>query len=70
MGREIIDVEGNKSWEKPNIHTVPLAMYMCKGSEGGQSIKQNIQPENEGVTIPAQVKWMSNPRAIKGREQT
>jgi hypothetical protein len=32
-------------------------------------MREEIQAENEGVTIPAQVRWLSNPRTIKEREQ-
>jgi len=32
-------------------------------------MREEIQAENEGVTIPAQVRWLSNPRTIKEREE-
>jgi hypothetical protein len=55
--------------EKLKIHTVPLVRYMGKGTEGLQKMTEEIQAENEGVTIPAQVRWLLNPRTIKEREQ-
>jgi len=65
----IIDVEGNESWERLKIHTILLLRYIGKGTEGLQKMRQEIQAENEGVAIPAQVRWLSNPRIIREREQ-
>ena len=62
-------MEENESWEKLNIHRVPLLRYMGKGSEGLQKMREEIQAENQGVTIPAQVRWLSNSCTIKVREQ-
>jgi hypothetical protein len=42
---------------------------MCKCTEGLQVIREEIQGENAGVTIPAELRWLSNPRTIKEREQ-
>ena len=69
MDKGIIDVEGNESWERLKIHTVPLVRYMGKGTEGLQKMKEEIQAGNDGVAIPAQVRWLSNPRIIREREQ-
>jgi len=69
VDKVIIDVEGNESWERLKIHTVPLMRYMGKGTEGLQKMKEEIQAENKGVTIPAQVRWLSNPRTIEERGQ-
>jgi len=69
FGKGIIDVEGNESWERLKIHTIPLVRYIGKGTKGHQKMREEIQAENEGVTIPARVRWLSNPRTIKEREQ-
>jgi len=57
----IINVEGNESWERLKIHTVPLVRYMGKGTEQLQKISAEVQAENEGVMILAQVRRLSNP---------
>jgi hypothetical protein len=54
----IIEVEGNEFWKRPKIHTVLLVRYMGKGTEGLQKMRGEIQAENEGVVIPAQVRWL------------
>jgi len=68
VDKAIIDVEGNESWERLTIHTVPLVRYIGKGTKGLQR-REEIQAENEGVAIPAQVRWLSNPRIIRESEQ-
>jgi len=69
LDKGIIDVEGNESWERLKIHTVLLVRYIGQGTEGLQNIREEIQAENEGGAIPAQVSWLSNPRMIREREQ-
>jgi len=69
VDKGIIDVEGNESWKRLKIHTVPLVRYMGKGTDGLQKMKEEIQAENEAVAIPAEVRWLSNPRIIREREQ-
>jgi len=42
---------------------------MGKGNKGLPKMWEEIQAENEGVAIPAQVRWLSNHRIIREREQ-
>jgi hypothetical protein len=65
----IIDVEENQSWERLTIDTVRVVSYMGKDTEGLQQVREEIKAENEGLAIPAQVSWLSNPHTIKEREQ-
>jgi len=69
VDKGIIDVEGNESWERLKIHTNTLMRYMGKGTERLQNMRVEILAENEGVAIPAQVRWLSNPRISRDREQ-
>ena len=69
VDKRIIDVERNESWERLKIHSVLLVRFMGKGTEGLQKMREEIQAENEGVVIPAQVRWLSNPRTTQLREQ-
>jgi hypothetical protein len=69
VDKGIIDVEGHQCWERLKIHTVPRLRYMGKRTERIDKMREEIQPENEGVAIPAQVRWLSNPRSIREREQ-
>ena len=69
VDKGIIDMEGNECWERLKIHTIPLVRYMGKGTERLHKLREEIQPENEGVAIPAHVRRLSNRRIIREREQ-
>jgi len=69
VDRGIIDMEGNEPWERLKIHTVPLVRYIGRGTEGLQKMREEMKAENEGITIPEQVKCLSNPLTIREREQ-
>jgi hypothetical protein len=65
----IIDVEGNESWERLNIPTVPAVRYLGNSNEGLPKMREDIQSEIEGVAIADQVRWLLNSRIIRDREQ-
>jgi len=69
VSKGIIDVEGNKCLESLTMHTVPLVRCMGKGTKGQQKMMEENQAEIEGVAIPAQVRWLSNPSIMTVREQ-
>lgn len=47
------------------IHTIRLARFLSKATEGQQNLLEEIQAEHKGVMIPAHVKCVSNLRTIK-----
>jgi hypothetical protein len=68
-GNGFIEVEGNQSWERLNIHTFWLMRYMGKGTERLQKMREEIQAVSEGVGMPVQARWILNQRTIKDRER-
>jgi hypothetical protein len=68
VDKGIIDLEGNESLERLTIDTVPLVRYMGKGTQALHNVRIAIQAENEGVAIPAQLRWLSNAGIIRQRE--
>jgi hypothetical protein len=42
---------------------------MGNNTEGLQKMRQEFEPENEGIAIPTQVRWLANPRTIRERRQ-
>lgn len=62
-------MERDKLWDRLKIHTVPLVRNMRKGTEGLQNMRQENLAENEGVTIPVLVRWLSNPQTIRESTQ-
>jgi len=69
VDKGVLDVEGNESWERPKINTVPLIWYMGKGMEGLQKIPEEFEVENEGIVICTQVRWMANRHNSRERRQ-
>jgi hypothetical protein len=42
---------------------------MGKYMEGLKTIRAEFEMENNGVTIPTQLRWLANPHAIRERRQ-
>jgi len=70
VDKRIIDIEERESWERRIIPTVRLARCIGKGTDGLHEMMEEIEAENEGMAIPAQVRWLSNPRIIRESEQS
>jgi len=42
--------------------------FLCKGTRGLLNRREEIQVENQAVTIPAQVIWLSNLQTFRERD--
>jgi gas vesicle protein len=63
----VIAVESNETWARLKIHGVPLHRYMKDDpAEGLRLLREEIEAENPGVTIPL-ASWLVAPRLIKAR---
>jgi len=58
IDKGVMDVKENVSWERLNIHAVPLVRYMGKGTEGLHKMQEEFEVENECIVIPTQVQWL------------
>ena len=63
----IVSVEVNEIWKRLKIHGIPLARYVGKGTHGTEKLREEIEAENEGVTIPIVVRWLGRLEEIKER---
>ena len=63
----IVGVELNEIWKRVKIHGIPLARYVGKGTHGTEKLREEIEAENEGVTIPLAVIWLGKLADIKAR---
>ena len=63
----IVGVELNEIWKRVKIHGIPLARYVGKGTHGTEKLREEIEAENEGVTIPLVVRWLGKLADIKAR---
>jgi hypothetical protein len=64
----VIAVESNETWMRLKIHGVPLLRYMKQEdpAEGLRLLREEIEAENPGVTIPT-AGWLTAPRLVKAR---
>lgn len=62
MGSEV-----NEVWRRLEIHGIPLARYVRKGTHGTEKLREEIEAENEGATIPLLVRWLGKLAEIKER---
>ena len=65
----VINIQENESWERLKIHAIPHVSYKGKGTEGLQKMRDDIHANNQGITIPVQVRWLANPHIIRERRQ-
>ena len=70
VNKEVVDVKENESWDMLKIHTVPLIRYMGKGTDDLLWMREELEPENEGMVIPTGLRWLAIPRTIKESRQT
>jgi hypothetical protein len=69
VGREVMAVEDNKTWERLKIHAVHLVCYMGKCEEGLQTMPEESEAGNDGIASPTNVQWLANPPTIREMRQ-
>jgi len=69
VDKGVIDIEENESCEWFKVHAVPPMRYMGRSRTGLQKMQHEIHAENEGGTVPVQLRWLASPHGIKRRRQ-
>ena len=59
---DISDIVPQQRWKWIRIHNVPLERYMGGGG-GLRKLREELEAENTGVRIPAEVRWLSGAKA-------
>jgi hypothetical protein len=67
VGRGIIGFKENEAWQRLKIHGVPLNRYVGRGTNGLEKLREEIQAENAGVTIPMAARWLGRVPQLKER---
>jgi hypothetical protein len=67
VDRGIIGFKENKAWQRLKIHGVPLNRYVGRGTNGLEKLREEIQAENAGVTIPMAARWLGRVPQLKER---
>ena len=48
-------------------HAIPAARYLGKGTNGTETLREEIEAENEGTQIPSTIRWLSGAPSAKAR---
>jgi len=67
VDKGVVDVKERESWERLTIYAVPLVRYMGKDTEGLLKLREEFEPQNEGIKIRTPLQWLANPRTIRER---
>ena len=49
------------------MHAIPVARFLGRGSGGTDTLREDLEVENEGVKIPSPVRWLSGATSDKAR---
>ena len=58
-------LEAKTSWWWITVHTIPIACFVGKSSNGTESLPEELKAENEGPAIPSAVRWLSGGTIVK-----
>ena len=59
---DISDIVPQQRWEWTRIHNIPLECYMGGGG-GVKKLRKELEAENAGVRVPAEIRWLSGAKA-------
>ena len=59
---DISDIVPRQRWKWVRIHNVPLERYMGGGG-GLKKLREELEAENAGVQVPAEIRWLSGAKA-------
>ena len=59
---DISDIAPKQRWKWIRIHNVPLDRYMGGGG-GLRKLREELEAENTGVRVPAEIRWLSGAKA-------
>jgi len=62
-----VDIDQNARCENLKIHAVPYIRSMEQGMDGLQKMCEECVPQNTGIVIPTEVRWLGNPHTIRER---
>ena len=59
----VTGLEARTAWWWVKVHGIPVARYLGRGD----SLREELEAENEGVKIPSAVRWLSGAASVKAR---
>jgi hypothetical protein len=65
----IVDIETNELWERVTMHVVNFDRYLGKKTGGGlETLRQELQAENEEVVLPLAINWIGGPKDVQKKK--
>jgi hypothetical protein len=58
INRGIIGFEEIEVWRKLKIHGIPLTRYVGRGTNRLEKLRDEIEAENAGVSVPMAARWL------------
>ena len=49
------------------VHAIPVAHFLGRGWNGTESLREELEAENEGIKIPSAIRWLSGAASVKAR---
>ena len=44
-----------------------MARYLCRGTNGTETLREKIEAENGGIKIPSTIRWLCGAPSVKSR---
>ena len=63
----VVGLEAKKSWWWIKAHAIPMARYLGRGTNGTETLREELEAENEGIQVPSSVRWLSGVPSVKVR---
>lgn len=63
----VTGLEARTSWWWLKVNAVPVARFLGRGSNGTDSLREELEAENEGLAIPSAVRWLGGAASVKAR---
>ena len=64
----VTGLEARESWWWAKAHAIPVARYLGRGSNGTETLRRELEAENEGVRIPSTIRWLCGVQSVKTRQ--
>ena len=63
----VAGLEARPSWWWMKIHGVPVARFVGRGPNGLTALREELEAENGGLSVPSPVRWLSGATSVKTR---
>lgn len=51
-------LEARRNWGWVKAYGVPIARYLGRGAHGTETLREELEAENEGLKVPSRTRWL------------